>query len=190
MSNNLFIEGEIGIGKSTFLRTLLLNTKFSNEMGSPNRQKESLAVAGFSVQRIIFKSENKVAYRLMGAFEIQPVIYCESMEKMGNIENVFLQRELASSKKSINDLSVFDNYGTQLLEIAEERAEIIFLDEIGGIDMAAAKFSEKVASLIESSIPCIGVIKQRKKAGKYLEENIAIRAIIEKEENSEIVQFR
>lgn len=66
-------------------------------------------------------------------------------------------------------LDVFDDFGVQLLEEAEQCAFAV-LDEIGGVEVLSETFMAALVRLLESDIPCIGVMKGEGPAGKLIQK--------------------
>ena len=63
-----------------------------------------------------------------------------------------------SAKPYTMHLEVFENLGAQLLREAKQ-ADWVILDEIGGFEVLSDAFMDVLMQLLESDIPCIGVMK-------------------------------
>ena len=64
-------------------------------------------------------------------------------------------------------LDVFENFGVQLLEEAKQYPYVV-LDEIGGFEVLSDAFMVALMPLLESDIPCIGVMKGAAPAGRMI----------------------
>lgn len=144
--NNLFLEGPIQTGKSTLIRTIL------QEAFGP----ELKGVAGFTSQRITNADGTLLGFRLAPA-EAELSIAAD-LSEMNNIFKHF------TPAGPVVDMSVFETTGITYLEesLAAAKAgnaQIILLDEIGGHEMTSEVFRNKLYELLDSEIPCVGVIK-------------------------------
>lgn len=63
---------------------------------------------------------------------------------------------------------VFDTFGVSLLEGAQDRGFVV-LDEIGGFEVLSEPFMEALMELLQSDVPCIGVLKGEGPAGKMIQ---------------------
>ena len=66
-------------------------------------------------------------------------------------------------------LEVFENFGTALVKEARNY-DYVVLDEIGGFEVLSQTFMEGLMQLLESEIPCIGVMKGAAPASKMIEK--------------------
>ena len=156
--NNLFLEGPIQTGKSTLIRELL---------------KARKDVGGFTVQRLSFPTkgeEKRTGFRLMAADAPIKAHTCVTATDDNLIasDGVF---KLVGPKGSKVNLEVFETKGVELLKQALKDAKagkikLVLLDEIGGHELACKKFCKALDELLDSDIPCVGVIKQYKDAKK------------------------
>ena len=64
---------------------------------------------------------------------------------------------------------VFEDLGVRLLEEAY-RYDYVVLDEIGGFEVLSDVFLEALRKLLESDIPCIGVMKGEGPASKMIQK--------------------
>jgi len=90
----------------------------------------------------------------------------------------WLQRPDGSGKQCIIDYSVkpytmhmetFETFGVQLLEEAQSKPYVI-LDEIGGFEVLSDSFMDALMQLLQSGIPCIGVMKGEGPASKMIQK--------------------
>ena len=66
-------------------------------------------------------------------------------------------------------MDVFDTFGVQLLEEAKQYPYVV-LDEIGGFEVLCESFMAALMSLLESDVPCIGVMKGAAPASKMIQK--------------------
>lgn len=64
---------------------------------------------------------------------------------------------------------VFEDLGIRLLEEAEQYSYVI-LDEIGGFEVLSESFTAALMKLLQSDIPCIGVMKGEGPASKMIQK--------------------
>ena len=185
--NNLFLEGPIQTGKSTLIREILKTHK---------------SVGGFTVQRMNFPTkgeEKRTGFRLMAADAPIKAHTCVTTTDKNLLasDGVF---KLVGPEGSKVNLDVFETKGVELLKQALKDAKagkisLVLLDEIGGHEMVCKKFCKALNELLDSDIPCIGVIKQYESAKKMdpsiAEANKALHKKITgpKGEHGEILYF-
>ena len=74
-----------------------------------------------------------------------------------------------SAKPYTMHMEVFDGVGVQLLREAQQY-EYVILDEIGGFEVLSEKFMAALMTLLQSGIPCIGVMKGEGPASKMIQK--------------------
>ena len=74
-----------------------------------------------------------------------------------------------SAKPYTMHLHVFEDLGIQLLEEAKHY-DYVILDEIGGFEVLSEVFLEALQKLLQSDIPCIGVMKGVAPASKMIQK--------------------
>lgn len=74
-----------------------------------------------------------------------------------------------SAKPYSMHLEVFEDLGIRLLEEAKQ-FDYVILDEIGGFEVLSEVFLEALLKLLESDIPCIGVMKGEGPASKMIQK--------------------
>jgi len=74
-----------------------------------------------------------------------------------------------SAKPYSMHMEVFADFGTQLLKEAEG-FDYVVLDEIGGFEVLCDSFLEALMQLLQSDIPCIGVMKGAGPASKMIQK--------------------
>ena len=72
-----------------------------------------------------------------------------------------------SAKPYIMHMEVFETFGVRLLEDAKQY-DFVVLDEIGGFEVLSDVFMAALMRLLESDIPCIGVMKGAGPASKMI----------------------
>ena len=66
-------------------------------------------------------------------------------------------------------MEVFEGFAAALLDEAK-RYDYVILDEIGGFEVLSDAFMAALMSLLESEIPCIGVMKGAGPASKMIQK--------------------
>lgn len=163
--NNLFIEGPIQTGKSTLIREVLKKYYGPGLEGSTDIAGGK-GVGGFTVQRMKFPTQGahkRFGFRLMEAAAPITAHTCvvAADEALLQSDGVFKIVGPAGGRTNMN---VFETKAVELMkqaavDAAEGRICMILLDEIGGHELACPGFCEKLYELLDSNIPCIGVIK-------------------------------
>lgn len=169
--NNLFIEGPIQRGKSTLIREVLKKFYGPGLDGRPEPDAGTgiaggKGVGGFTVQRMTFPTQGadkRFGFRLM---EASAPIWAHTCvvatdEALLKSDGVF---KVVGPSGGRTNLEVFESKAVALMEQAARDAEegrigIILLDEIGGHELSCPGFCKKLYELLDSDIPCIGVIK-------------------------------
>lgn len=97
-------------------------------------------------------------------------------DETGRAVAYWLQRPDGSDAQVIIDYSaepysmhmdVFENLGVQLVQEARQ-FDFVVLDEIGGFEVLSDAFMEALMQLLNSGIPCIGVMKGEGPAGRMI----------------------
>lgn len=146
---HLFLEGPIRSGKSTLIKSCL--KEFSGTLG------------GFSCKRYRDGSGDIRAFGLTGPddFDVDGLY---DPAACGDPENgvpaadpgIFLVRT-GSGAKIDND--AFIRMGISYLDDSAD-ADLILLDEIGGVELMSDEFRENLYEVLSGDTPCIGVLKQ------------------------------
>lgn len=79
-------------------------------------------------------------------------------------------------------MEVFEDFAVRLLEEAKH-FEFVILDEIGGFEVLSDVFLNALMQLLESEIPCIGVMKGAAPASKMIQKLGLGDAYVERAEN-------
>ena len=192
--NNLFLEGPVQTGKSTLIREMLQEFYGANACRSGSCNFEFCSapdkvIGGFTVQRMHFPTpgENKrIGFRLMPASAPIKAHTCVTAtdEDLLASEGVF--KLMSGSGKSPGSsqcgsrvkLEVFETLGVQYIRQAIEdyrtgRISLVLLDEIGGHEMICVEFRQALYEILESDIPCIGVVKLQESARGMLRKHLA-----------------
>ncbi len=74
-----------------------------------------------------------------------------------------------SAKPYTMHLEVFEDLGVRILEDAAQ-FDFVILDEIGGFELLSDTFLEALQKLLQSDIPCIGVMKGEGPASKMIQK--------------------
>ena len=74
-----------------------------------------------------------------------------------------------STKPYTMHLEVFENFATALLDEAKQ-CDFIILDEIGGFEVLSDIFMEALMRVLQSDVPCIGVMKGAAPASKMIQK--------------------
>lgn len=150
MKKKLFLEGDIGIGKSTIIREALL--PFLPGVG------------GFFVQRI-FIGDSYAAFQFhevgtAAAYQLNR--YVSSLDGM---DNLFIFSDARG--RWHKDLRVFTNEGSACLKKSMAAGKrLILLDEMGGIELACPVFMQAAGEVLDGDIPVLGVLKSRRNIQK------------------------
>ena len=87
-----------------------------------------------------------------------------------------------SAKPYTMHMEVFESFGAELLEQAKQY-DYVVLDEIGGFEVLCDSFMEALMRLLESGIPCIGVMKGEGPASKMIQKLGLGEAYVQKAES-------
>lgn len=146
MTKNLFLQGDIGCGKSTLIRQNLL--PFLSRVG------------GFFVQRILI-GEQTVAFRLLPVGKANLYRLTCPATDLERMDNLFLFGD--SSDRWQQDLTVFEHYGTAILKQSQvQNKRLILMDELGGVELGCSAFMETVVALLDGDVPVLGVFKSQR----------------------------
>ena len=137
MTRLFFIEGPIQTGKSTLIRDVL--------------GEHLAACGGFTSQRLIDAAGDTRGFR------IGPAASTPLTAPNGSIyPGVFKYFDPAGRVHT--DQEVFDILGVQYL-LPKRGCPLMLLDEIGGSELLRPLFRQALYNLLDSGIPCLGVLK-------------------------------
>lgn len=160
MKKHLFLQGDIGIGKSTLIRDAVL----------PHLDE----LAGFFVQRI-FVGQRVAGFSLKQFCEEKDYLLSRHVSNMEQISGLFLYRD--SCGQWHYDLRVFREEGIAALKRGRsEGKKLILLDELGGVELQDTAFMEEVLTVLDGDIPALGVLKSPKGMEKLQKHTGKIKA--------------
>jgi nucleoside-triphosphatase THEP1 len=143
MEKNLFLQGDIAVGKSTLLRETLL----------PHLQN----IGGFFVQRV-YKEKKHVAFRLSPLIDAESYRLNIGAGQLPEKENLFLYSD--EDNRWHARLTIFEQKGAEYLRKSREEAKkIILMDEIGGVELQCPLFMQTVLQILDGPQPVLGVLK-------------------------------
>jgi len=140
---NIFLTGDIKVGKSTILNNFLLSYKG--------------IIGGFKTEPYFLEDSQKT-------------FVLKSLNQLRRPKaNQYICKPSASTGRLIPITQTFDDFGVEILnDCLEEKPNIIIMDELGIFESAALKFQENIYKCLASQIPVIGVIKN--KESKFLND--------------------
>ncbi|NLN07619.1 MAG: methyltransferase domain-containing protein [Firmicutes bacterium] len=137
MVKNIFLTGDLHVGKSTLLKQLVNSLPLSQ-------------VAGFRTSR--YYQDKKLT-----GFYLEDI--CHPAEVR---EDRFIGRCLGDNSW-VALPATFDTYGARILdECLREQPELVIMDELGFFENDAYRFQEKVWAVLDSPLPVLGVLKKKK----------------------------
>lgn len=87
-----------------------------------------------------------------------------------------------STKPYAMHMEVFETFAVELLQQAKQ-CDYVVLDEIGGFEVLCEPFMKALLALLESDIPCIGVMKGAAPASKMIQKLGLGEAYVQKAES-------
>ncbi|NMB40761.1 MAG: hypothetical protein GX996_02360 [Firmicutes bacterium] len=143
MKKNLFLQGDIGVGKSKMIRENLL----------PYLAK----AGGFFVQRI-FIGDSYAGFKLNPLRGVEEYQLNKNVDNLKEVDNLFLYGDEKGNWHK--NMQVFENSGRAYLKKSlATKKNLILLDELGGIELDCPVFMEVVMEVLDSGIPALGVLK-------------------------------
>ena len=132
---NLFLTGDLHVGKSTIVRNVLNRLKIT-------------AISGYRTEAI-FENGKKVGFKMI-SFSGEEKLFAHIDFKNGDRFGDFrVQSE------------VFETFGVEILTRSVERNKLIVIDEIGAMEKRAEKFRGAIHACLDSPLPVLGVFQQR-----------------------------
>jgi nucleoside-triphosphatase len=132
MMKNIFLTGEIKVGKSTIINKVLLNS--------------SLNVRGFKTIPVL-NNGNLTGFTM------------ESLNPDDTYPEPYIGKELNDGTWT-SVPKTFEEYGVKILkESLIAQPDLILMDELGFFETKAPSFQQQVLNCLASSIPVLGVIK-------------------------------
>jgi nucleoside-triphosphatase len=132
---NIFVTGSIKIGKTSIMNKVL-------------EQLGEVKIGGFRTLAI-FENDIRKGFAL---------------ESFKGQKQIFAHTDLESSLKFDiyrYDVSVFEKFGTQLLEKALENSELIVMDEIGMMEKNTIHFKEQIKICLDEPQLVLGAFQKR-----------------------------
>ncbi len=150
MSRHLFLQGNIGIGKSSIIRENIL----------PHLDR----IGGYFVQRVFIAGRHV-------AFKLKPVRTAKDYELNIHIDSLDGEEGLFLYNRKDNkwqaDLQVFEKYGLNYLKQGiEAPKKILLMDELGGVELKCPVFMETVLEALDGTTPVLGVLKSPRNLDK------------------------
>ncbi len=142
MNKHMFLQGEIGVGKSTIIKNSI-----SSHMHD---------IGGFYSQRI-YIGEKYVGFALKCVQEEEEYKINRYVNSLNEVDNIFLYSDDNGRWKINND--VFLNYGISLLKKGYTSKKLILMDELGGVELKCIPFMREIFNLLDGNIPVLGVLK-------------------------------
>lgn len=150
MVNNIFLTGDINVGKSTLIDQYIKENKEIYKRISGFKTKElirSNCLLGYYLEDQLFPRED---YTLVGENKLFP-----------------------KGRKNEGITRAFNSRGVEILNHAiNNESDLVILDELGFFELKAEKFKDKVFELLDSNKSLLGVLK--KKTNPFL-DSIKIR---------------
>ena len=132
---NIFLTGDLHVGKSTVVKHVL------NDI-------QNCRVGGYTTEPI-FQKGRKVGFKMVSFSGEEEIIAHENFqhgEKFGEFR--------------VN-LDAFEQFGVRILTQALSTSQLIVMDEIGAMERYAQKFQKAVEECINSTIAVFGVFQKR-----------------------------
>lgn len=133
MVNNLFLTGDVQVGKSTIIKRVIQNL--------------GIKVGGFNTQRY-YEQDQLVGF------------YMESLNDHAlSGEHPLIGHCRDRNWVAVPD--TFDHYGVTILrECMQHKDRLIIMDELGFFESEAYEFQNMVSTCLNSDVPVLGVLKQ------------------------------
>lgn len=150
MAKHLFLEGPVRSGKSTLIKKCLRG--FNGTLG------------GFSCKRYLDEEGGIRAFGLVSPddFDVECLYdpeVCGDPDRGVAPEDpgIFLVKGAGGMRA---DTDAFIRSGIRLLD-TPQKADLILMDEIGGVELMSDSFRDKLEEVLAGDIPVIGVLKQQ-----------------------------
>ena len=133
---HIFLTGDVQVGKSTIIKKTL---------GALHLQ----TLGGFRSVSVPDLPDGAMSVYLSPSGEAHPA--------MGDWNRVGIRKGCGRGIEKFPE--AFERAGVQALENAETKP-LILMDEVGRMESAAARFSERILALLEGSTPILGVVQK------------------------------
>lgn len=144
MNKHMFLQGEIGVGKSTIIKNSI----------SPHMHE----IGGFYTQRI-YIGQRYVGFALNCVEEEEEYIINKHVNSLNEVDNIFLYSDDNGRWKINND--VFLNYGLSSLRTGYSSKKLILMDELGGVELKCIPFMREIFNVLDGEISVLGVLKTK-----------------------------
>ncbi len=133
---HIFLTGDVQVGKSTIIRKTLLALQLQ-------------AIGGFRSISVPDLPDGAMSVYLIPAGDEHPM--------MGDWNRVGIRKGCGRGIEKIPE--AFERAGVQAL-VDAENMPLILMDEVGRMESAAARFSERILALLDGSAPIFGVVQK------------------------------
>lgn len=133
---HIFLTGDVQVGKSTIIRKTLLALQLQ-------------AIGGFRSISVPDLPDGAMSVYLIPAGDEHPM--------MGDWNRVGIRKGCGRGIEKIPE--AFERAGAQAL-VDAENMPLILMDEVGRMESAAARFSERILALLDGSAPILGVVQK------------------------------
>ena len=133
---HIFLTGDVQVGKSTIIRKTLLALQLQ-------------AIGGFRSISVPDLPDGAMSVYLIPAGDEHPM--------MGDWNRVGIRKGCGRGIEKIPE--AFERAGVQAL-VDAENMPLILMDEVGRMESAAARFSERILALLDGSAPILGVVQK------------------------------
>lgn len=135
LKSNIFLTGEINVGKTTLLNRVILDF--------------NLEICGFRTIPIRSVDNDRV-------------FVFKSLNPRVNIPEDAYIYKFSEDGKKIPNIKIFDNYGVKVIrDCLDRKSGVIIMDELGIFENKAEVFKEHVFQCLDAPIMVIGVIKNK-----------------------------
>lgn len=132
---HLFLQGPIGIGKSTLLQKAIKLSGFS--------------ITGFTAQRLI-ENGKTIGYRAVMVNGTLPALEASCPDDMDGVFLLNGKRNVSVLERAIQQVE---------RDMQSPEVKLVLLDEIGGIELTSDAFMGPLRRILSGAKPCIGVLK-------------------------------
>lgn len=132
--NNLFISGDIGVGKSYLLKSVL--------------EEVVTSIGGFITEKNYIENGHNVVMK--------------SLNDLSSVETVAYAKESNDIFKAKVNVEGFDIFGSQQIKYSINNRVITVMDELGVMERNSGNFKESIWNALDSNNIVVGIIKNRK----------------------------
>jgi nucleoside-triphosphatase len=132
---NIFLTGNLHVGKSTIVNNVLARLNISD-------------VGGYRTEAI-FEHGKKVGFKMI-SFSGEEEIFAHVDFDKGDRFDIFRVQ-----------LQVFETFASEILIHALDHSQLIVMDEIGAMEKKSRNFQKAIAACLDSKIVVLGVFQKR-----------------------------